>query len=73
MSICSFAFSQLENTEDDNLPTDSSEGVKVLREIFNEIDRKQSDLFLDSELAETKTLPKMKISRIANSINQMKW
>ena len=37
--ICSFAFSQLQ-TEDDNFPENSAEGVKVLDEIFNEIDRK---------------------------------
>ena len=65
LGIGTLAFSQLENTES-NLPTDSSEAAALIAKHFNEnqirLERvlKQSDLFLDSQLASLKTLPKTK-------------
>ena len=69
--ICSFAFSQLQ-TEDDNFPENPAEGVKVLDEIFNEIDRKIMLLRSEMNIPVTETLSKDADSvELSKTLNQV--
>ena len=67
LGVGTLAFSQLENTES-NLPTDSSEAAALIAKHFNEnqirLERvlKQSDLFLDSQLASLKNIAQNEVS-----------
>ena len=69
LGIGTLAFSQLENTES-NLPTDSSEAAALIAKHFNEnqirLERvlKQSDLFLDSQLASLKNIAQNDVSEL---------